>query len=248
MAQVGHAWLHSTRYTWPREATLDEDLQRLLREAEAHPTDEGLARRLDHALRRAGRDEERRARFRFKFQCPLRYEDLRPNPVDPLERACDRCQRRVRFVASVDELAEQVAQGHCVAFERRTLGDVVARVADDPRNHSAKVPGTPCLVPTDLPWVDLDGFTPPAALMNLLPAALAHLHRVVPVERAGGVLRVAVASRDGGAPEDLAFMLNTRVEVVLADPAAVDRAIERIYGPEPEPEYLMGDMLPDEDV
>ena len=112
-------------------ADMDEDLQRLLREAEAHPTDEGLARRVDHALRRAGRDDERRARFRFKFQCPLRFEDLQPSPVDPLERACDRCHRQVRFVASVEQLAEQVAQGRCVAFERKALGDVVEWVFGD---------------------------------------------------------------------------------------------------------------------
>lgn len=226
------------------EATLDEDLQRLLREAEAHPSDEGVARRVDHALRRAGRDEERRARFRFKFQCPLRFEDLRPGD-GPLVRACDRCRRQVRFVASVEELAEQVAQGRCVAFERRALGDVVARVADDPRNHSARVEGSPCLVPTDLPWVDLDRFTPTPDLRGLVPASMAHMYRVVPVGRAKGVLRVAAADLRPDVVDDLRFMLNLQVERVLADPAAVERAIERIYGPEPEPEYLMGDVLPE---
>src|SRR5690606_30910293 len=88
LPQVRHAWLHSTRYTWPEEASLDDELQRLLREAEATPTDEGLALRVDQALRRAGRDEQRRARFRFKFECPLRFEDLRPGK-DPLVRSCD---------------------------------------------------------------------------------------------------------------------------------------------------------------
>lgn len=223
---------------------MDDELQRLLREAEANPTDEGLARRVDQALRRAGRDEQRRARFRFKFECPLRFEDLRPGK-DPLVRSCDRCHREVRFVASVDELAEQVARGHCVAFERRALGDVVARVADDPRNHSARAPGSPCLVPTDLPWVDLETFTPPPALVALVPAALAHMYRVVPVERRGGRLRVAIADPAERALGDLRYMLNLEVERVLADPAALARALLRIYGPEPEPDLLMGTVLPD---
>lgn len=245
MAQVGHAWLHSTRYTWPVEATLDEDLQRLLREAEAHPSDEGLARRVDHALRRAGRDEERRARFRFKFQCSLRYEDLRPDQGDPLVRQCDRCHRQVRFVASVEQLAEQVAQGRCVAFERRTLADVVARVADDSRNHSARVEGSPCLVPTDLPWVDVEAFTPTPDLLRVFPGELAREYRAIPVARSPGVLRLACATLPDRVLDDLTFMTGMKLELALAEGDAIDRALLRIYGPETEPEYLMGDVLPE---
>ncbi len=247
VAQAGHAWVHSIRYTWREEGALDDDLQRLLREAQAHPTDEGLARRVDHALRRAGRDEERRARFRFKFQCPLRFEDLRPDRGDQLVRSCERCQRQVRFVASLDDLAEQVAQGHCVAFERRALGDVVARVADDPRNHSARAEGTPCLVPTDLPWVDLDTFMPSPDLLRVFPGELAREYRAIAVARAPGVLRLASATLPDEVLADLTFMTGMKLELALADGDAVDRALLRIYGPEPEPEYLMGDVAPDLD-
>ncbi|MBX3468171.1 MAG: hypothetical protein KF878_14965 [Planctomycetes bacterium] len=221
---------------------MDDDVQRLLREAEASPGDAALARRVDGALRRAGRDDERRARFRFKFQCPLRFEDLKAEPSDPLVRSCERCHRQVRFVAAVDALAEQVAQGHCVAFERRVLGDVVARVADDPRQHSARVPGAPCLVPTDLPWVDLDAFTPTPDLLRVLPGVLAHEHRAVPVAAAPRVLRVACATLADRVVQELTFMTGMRIELALADPAAVDRALERLYGPEEE-HFLMGEVV-----
>ncbi|MCO5166075.1 MAG: hypothetical protein M9894_06870 [Planctomycetes bacterium] len=221
---------------------MDDDLQRLLRQAEASPGDEALARRVDGALRRAGRDEERRARFRFKFQCPLRFEDLQVRGLDPLVRSCDRCQREVRFVASVDALAEQVAQGQCVAFERRVLGDVVARVADDPRQHSARVEGSPCLVPTDLPWVDLDAFTPTPDLLRVLPGALAREYRAVPVALAPRVLRVACATVPDKVAEDLALMTGMTIELALADGDAVDRALVRLYGPEDE-HFLMGDVV-----
>lgn len=223
---------------------MDEELQRLARDAATHPNDEGLARRLDHALRRAGRDDERRARFRFKFQCPLRYEDLAPTS-DPLQRSCERCQRQVRFVANVDELAEQVAQGHCVAFERRALEGVVARVAEDPRQHSALAPGTPCLVPTDLEFVDLDaieGVT--VGALRVFSGLLAHDYRAFPVEQTRGTLRLAFASPPSSKVlDDLRFMLGLSIVPVLAAPAAVDRAIERSFGSAEEPtEFLLGDV------
>jgi hypothetical protein len=226
---------------------MDEELQRLAREAATHPNDEGLARRLDHALRRAGKDAERRARFRFKFQCPLRYEDL-TSTSDPLLRSCDRCQRQVRFVANVDELAEQVAQGHCVAFERRALEGVVARVADDPRQHSALAPGTPCLVPTDLEFVDLDGFTPPADALRRFYAYVAREHRVVPVARTRDGRRLAFAATPTAESLQVLQSLYGTIQPVLAAPGAVDRALERLFPPEPELEpegYLMGDLFGD---
>lgn len=225
----------------------DEDLQRLAREAEAHPTDEAVARRYDQALRRAGREDALRARFQFKFLCPLKFEDLSPT-ADPLVRACGKCGRDVHFVASPTDLAEQVARGRCVAFERKALGDVVSRVAHDARNHSGKIAGSPCLVPTDLPFVNLDAFTPPREALDVLSSTIARDLRVVPIEyrRKGRRLRVAVASWSHSVADDLRFMTGVEVDLALAAPDAVDRALARVYPPEPEPEYLMGDVLPDE--
>jgi hypothetical protein len=222
---------------------MDEDLQRLTREAATHPNDEGLARRLDHALRRAGRDDARRARFRFKFQCPLRYEDLAPSE-HPLVRSCERCHRQVRFVANADELAEQVAQGHCVAFERRALDGVIALVANDPRQHSAIAPGTPCLVPTDLEFVRLDAITPPLEAVSVFPGALARDHRAFPVARTRSTLRLAFAvTPTSKVLDDLRFMLGLTIEPVLAEPADVDRAIEETFDSDDPTEFLLGDVI-----
>lgn len=222
----------------------DEELQRLARDAEANPTDEALARRYDQGLRRAGREDALRARFEMKFLCPLRYEDLPPT-ADPLVRACGRCGRDVHFVASPVQLAEQVAQGRCVAFERKALRDVVTRVAQDDRNHSAHVGSSPCLVPTDLPFIDLDAFTPPREALALVPSTTAREFRFVPVEyrRKGGRLRVAIAQWQPNLVEDLRFMINVTVDFALAAPEAVDRALARIYPPEEDTHYLMGEVL-----
>jgi hypothetical protein len=222
----------------------DEELQRLAREADAQPSDEAVARRYDQGLRRAGRDRDLRARFQFKLLCPLRFEDLPPT-ADPLVRACGRCGRDVSFVASPVDLAEQVAQGRCVAFERKVLGDVVDRVAHDARNHSARVEGSPCLVPTDLPFIDLDAFTPPREALSLVPSTTAREYRFVPVEyrRKGGRLRIAIAQWQPNLADDLRFMINVSVDFALALPDAVDRALTRVYPPEEEPRYLMGDVF-----
>ena len=226
----------------------DEELQRLAREAEANPTDEGLARRYDQGLRRAGRDEALRARFTVKYLCPLRFEDLPPT-ADPLVRACGRCGRDVHFVASPAELAEQVAQGRCVAFERKGQADVVTRVAQDPRNHSAKVEGSPCLVPTDLPFIDLDAFTPPPRVLSRAPSTTAREYRFVPVNlrRKDRVLRVAVAQWQPNLRDDLEFMLGLEIEFALAAPDAIDRCLARVYPPEEDTHFLMGDIAPDDE-
>jgi hypothetical protein len=220
----------------------DEDLQRLAREADADPADEAVARRLEQGLRRAGQVDALRARFRFKFLCPLRYEDLAPTD-DPLMRACGRCARVVVFVRDPAELAREVARGSCVAFERRALEQVVAGLADQPGLDLVRRPGTPCVVATDLPFVDLDAAPrPPAA--DALPPGVARQHRAVPVERpGGGVLRVAFATppTQGDLASVAARAGAARVEPVLAEPAAVDRALDRL---DPR-EVLMGDLFGD---
>lgn len=222
---------------------MDDDVQRLRREAAARPGDEEAARRLDRALERSGERAELRRRYRLKFECPLRFEALAPT-ADPLERDCRRCGRTVRHVRTPAELAERVAAGGCVSFARSLLDGAGDALAGDGRLHSAADAGRPCVVPTDLPFVDLDAEPPAADVLALVPASFARAYRVVPVTRTGDGLLVAFAA---DAPhvlhtlDDLRFMLNLEARQVLAAADAVERALARLD--DDDGDHLMGVMV-----
>lgn len=206
---------------------MDEGLRRLERESRSDPSDIEAARRLDHALARAGDGKELRRRYRAKFLCPLRFEELTPT-ADPLRRACDRCHRSVRFVRTEAELTERVAEGACVAFQRRDLGRVLDLTIADPRLHSAADPWRSCLVATDLPFVDLDRVEVHDAVLRVVPREVAEHFEVFPVAAGPDVVCVAMADPSADALlHDLQRELELEVRPVLADRDAVKRAIAR---------------------
>ncbi len=83
---------------------------------------------------------------------------------------------------------------------------------------------------------DLDGRTIPASVIERVPPLLAHVHRVVPVAYADGVLTVAMTGPPNPhAIEDVANLLDCRVRVVLAPPDQIARALERHYPDGPGP-------------
>jgi len=251
---------------------VDQDLSELERRARANPEDRDLADRLDRALLRAGRDEQVQARYRFKFQCPLRFEDLQASGDDLTQRSCARCERSVRLVRTPEELAERVAAGECVAIPQDSLAAGCLELAESPDVSSASQPGRPCVHASALRFVDLDQLEIPRAALELIPPSFALTYRVVPValwpaQREGAAEPLALNPRTGEVSsledpipclevacspetsatvvEDLEFMLDLEIRVALASPDALGRALERHYPDSGESPFdvLLGDVV-----
>lgn len=206
---------------------MDEGLRRVEREAAARPADAPTARRYDRALERAGQRDVLRRRYTFKFLCPLRFEELAPTK-DPLVRTCDRCRRSVSFVRTPEELAAQVAVGACVAFERAALASAIDLVAGDPRTHSAADRRRPCVVPTDMTFIDLDLVEVDGAVLDVVSWEVARTYWVFPLAISGEDLHLAIADPSADSVvRDLTRLLDHSIRPVLAAQDAIERAIER---------------------
>ena len=89
--------------------------------------------------------------------------------------------------------------------------------------------------------VDLTGFEPLPAVIRLIPAGMARLHEVLPINASGNVLTVALGNPlDTQALEDLRFTLNREITQVVAARHAVLGLIATHYGSE---ETSMEDVL-----
>ena len=74
-------------------------------------------------------------------------------------------------------------------------------------------------------------FTP--ELLKLIPANVARMYHCVPVALNNGTLRVALADPlDPAHADEIGFASKREVQVVVADPAEIEKAIERHYGQE----------------
>jgi type IV pilus assembly protein PilB len=73
----------------------------------------------------------------------------------------------------------------------------------------------------------------PAEVLNLIPAKLAQMYHCLPVALNGGTLQVAVADPlNPQVADEIGFTAKRDVQIVVADPAEILRAIERLYGAE----------------
>jgi type IV pilus assembly protein PilB len=71
----------------------------------------------------------------------------------------------------------------------------------------------------------------PPSLLKLIPANVARMYRCVPVAADGNVLQVALADPlDPARVDEIGFTVKRDIQVVVADPAEIDKAIERFYG------------------
>ena len=70
-----------------------------------------------------------------------------------------------------------------------------------------------------------------ADLLKLVPAKIAQMYKCVPVGLSGGTLQVAMANPlDPARADEVQFALKRDVQIVVADPADVLKAVERFYG------------------
>ncbi len=96
--------------------------------------------------------------------------------------------------------------------------------------------------------INLDRYEIEPEVIKLVPLEVCERHKVIPVQRAGATLIVAMADPSNlNAIDDIKFLTGYNVEPVVASEAQIKRALERFYA-EPEIDYeeIMGDL--DEDV
>ncbi len=85
-----------------------------------------------------------------------------------------------------------------------------------------------------MPFVDLEGRTPPQRLTEKLDATAAWELEALPVAEKDGSLIVAVADPEKAVIVDtLRFLLDMPVVLALAAPASLRSAMERVFGPRP---------------
>src|SRR5262245_52287350 len=91
-----------------------------------------------------------------------------------------------------------------------------------------------------LPSIDLKEFEIDADVLKLIPKDVARKHMVVPVNRAGATLIVAMSDPSNiFAIDELKFLTQYNIEPVVASEAAIEEAITRYYEKGPD----LGEML-----
>jgi uncharacterized protein (TIGR02996 family) len=60
-------------------------------------------------------------RCTFKFECPLRWENLRAVQGSDRERFCEKCEQNVHYCENISEAREHASLGHCVAVDARLV-------------------------------------------------------------------------------------------------------------------------------
>lgn len=82
---------------------------------------------------------------------------------------------------------------------------------------------------------DLHSGDPPTEVLNVVPPAIARMYQCVPVAVEDGVVQVAFADPlNPSLLDELAFSVGREVQLVVADPNAVERIIQRYYGEDAE--------------
>lgn len=95
-----------------------------------------------------------------------------------------------------------------------------------------------------VPAISLKDFDIDPDVLKLIPKATAEKHQVVPVNRAGSSLIIAMSDPSNiFAIDDIKFLTGYNVEVVVASEQAIKEAIERYYAEKgPDLDEIMGDF------
>src|SRR5471030_916973 len=68
-------------------------------------------------------------------------------------------------------------------------------------------------------------------LLKMLPANVARMYRCIPIALNGPTLQVALANPlDPARADEIQFAVKRDVQIVVADPAEIDKAVDRLYG------------------
>ena len=98
--------------------------------------------------------------------------------------------------------------------------------------------------------VNLDNvqFTP--ELLKNIPAGTARMYQCVPVEDFGSAVRIAMANpMNPAAVDEISYIVRKEVQIVVADPKAIEKAISRHYGDDNEGvEDILKELGADTDI
>jgi type IV pilus assembly protein PilB len=98
-----------------------------------------------------------------------------------------------------------------------------------------------------VPSINLEEFEIDAEVIQLIPKDLARQHHVLPINRAGSELIVAMSDPSNlNAVDDVKFHTGYNVQVVVASEVAIRAAIERYYDEAAKYEDILGDFEPDD--
>jgi len=94
-----------------------------------------------------------------------------------------------------------------------------------------------------VPSINLSEFEIDPAVIQLIPEEVARKHTVIPINRAGATLIMAMADPSNiFAQDDIKFLTGYNVEVVVAPENAIKDAVERYYDTSTDLEDVIGDM------
>jgi type IV pilus assembly protein PilB len=98
-----------------------------------------------------------------------------------------------------------------------------------------------------LPSIDLNEFEIDADVLKLIPKDVARKHMVMPVNRAGATLIVAMSDPSNiYAIDELKFLTQYNIEPVVAAESAIEEAIQRYYEKGPDLTELVGEFEADD--
>jgi len=94
-----------------------------------------------------------------------------------------------------------------------------------------------------VPDIDLDEFDIDPSVIQLIPEEVALKHTVIPVNRAGSTLILAIADPSNiFAIDDIKFLTGYNIEVVVASEEQIRRAVDRHYDKSSSLDDIMGDF------
>jgi len=100
-----------------------------------------------------------------------------------------------------------------------------------------------------VPAINLDEFEIDDDVIKLVPRELAHRHQMLPINRAGSTLIVAMSDPSNlAAVDDIKFSTGYNVEVVVASDEAIRGAIERYYDDSAKYDEILDDIIDDADI
>jgi type IV pilus assembly protein PilB len=94
-----------------------------------------------------------------------------------------------------------------------------------------------------VPSINLSDFEVEAAVIQLIPEEVAHKHTVIPINRVGSTLIIAMADPSNiFAQDDIKFLTGYNIEVVVAPENSIQDAVERYYDAQSNLDDVLEDM------
>ncbi|WP_129126168.1 type IV-A pilus assembly ATPase PilB [Geomonas oryzae] len=94
-----------------------------------------------------------------------------------------------------------------------------------------------------VPTINLADYEVDAAVVKIIPAEIAHKYQIVPVNRAGSTLIIAMSDPSNiFAIDDIKFMTGYNVEVVVVAESAIKAAIDKLYDQSASLADVMSDL------